>query len=705
MGALERTIARAGRRAALDQALLGAGRGLAIGVCGGLILLALDRGTTLVVPVLAYPLLAGVAVAAAIIVAVMRRPTALEIAVRLDRRLGLRDRLGTGVAINAGQTRGDLAELAGLDAQRVAATVNVRPATPIRVTGIWPVAIVLGALLTSGVLFLPAFGTTTNDDPAPTRAELEAQRKQIVQTIDETLADLDDETLETASREDVETLERLAEQLAEPAQDEVELARLRDESAAQMEEMADRLAEDSRRNLEVVEEVTRRFAGAEETIAPSREPLDGTPAELDEFVDAMRRGRLDEAAEKFDGMLERRDELPAPAQEDLARELRELARQVDPQDSADGSAPPDAADLERLREALEDLGVDEQAMREMLNEQDTARRNKALDKALEEARQDRDKTPEASPGEPRDDGAEQTPGERGADEETRRRLAEDLAAAREKRQVREQADERGERLAEALEKAADEIDGRRQEQQQQQPGAQQGEQPVPRPGESGEPRSEQGEQGQQGEQGEQGMEQPGETPGEQPGEAPTVSELLRRMRDAQQHAKGKQADSERLREAARRLADTMTDEQKRQLVEQWMQMQGDRPDDANPPPDGIGNSSAPPGENAADHGQQRGSPPPPAFEDLDLRGEPDEQDQRIIDEWLSDAPVEGAPTPAGPGDRAAAVSRARSAAEQAIEKSVVPSRYHDVIRRYFGRLEKTADPPPPAKPAAGDDTQ
>ncbi len=705
MSALERIVARAGRRAAFDLALLGAGRGLAIGVGGGLALLMVDRATGLVVPLAAYPILVAVTTAVAIAIAVLRRPSSFDIAVRLDRRLGLKDRMGTGVAIRHDRTRGELTELARLDAQRVAGTIDVRPATPIRLTAIWPVAVLLGAALAAGVAFLPAFGGVGGEEPAVTRVALEQQRTEILDTIDETVDALDQQTLDTVSREDMETLERLAEQLGEPAVDEIELARLRDESAATLEEIADRLAQDAQRNLEVVDEVTRAFAAAEQPDAPSHEP----PAELGEFLDAVRRGELDEAAERFDELLQRADELPAPSRDDVARELREFAERLDAERDPEDPGGSEAPEVERLREALDDLGVDEQTMKEILDEQNRTPTGDTLD-----------------------------------DPETRRRIAEDLDAMRQREQVREQADEQHDRLAEALENAADEFERRPQQQQpdqdqtpghepEQNPhpdqdkgqgeGGNQQQSPQPRPGgeQPGEQTDREGSESDPGAQqvprprpddsaveGRQAVERSGRMPDEQPdgqpGEQPSVSELLRQLQRARQEADGKQADSERLREAARKLAETMTDEQKQQLLDQWMRMQGTDQDEPGTPPEGMGNGGDPGAEKDSDVLEQRRPRlPPPAFEDVDLRelGEPNQQ---IIAEWLSDAPVEGAPTPAGAGGRAA-VRRARNAAEQAVEKSVVPSRYHEFIRRYFGRLEKSVDTPPPAKPDADGGTQ
>ncbi len=147
-------------------------------------------------------------------------------------------------------------------------------------------------------------------------------------------------------------------------------------------------------------------------------------------------------------------------------------------------------------------------------------------------------------------------------------------------------------------------------------------------------------------------------------------------------------DSERLREAARKLADTMTEQEKQRLIEQWMEAAGADPQDA-----GLPGGDDPTGD--ADRTASSPQHPPfEGFDDIDLRG--DEMADEVIAEWLGDAPLSDAP-PRAEG-RAAAVRRARSAAQQAVEKSVVPSRYHQLIRRYFGRLEETVEKADDGKP-------
>ena len=152
----------------------------------------------------------------------------------------------------------------------------------------------------------------------------------------------------------------------------------------------------------------------------------------------------------------------------------------------------------------------------------------------------------------------------------------------------------------------------------------------------------------------------------------SLQEMLRRLAEAGRDAEKGQNDSERLREAARKIADTMSEEEKREFAQKWMRDFGARP--------------------GADHGQRAQTKPPdrPAFtetETFDIGG--DEEAKNIIASWLSDEAIEGDPKRTTKGGEM--IRRAQSAAEQAVDQSAVPRRYHELIRRYFGQLEKTVD--------------
>ena len=65
--------------------------------------------------------------------------------------------------------------------------------------------------------------------------------------------------------------------------------------------------------------------------------------------------------------------------------------------------------------------------------------------------------------------------------------------------------------------------------------------------------------------------------------------------------------------------------------------------------------------------------------------------QLIVDgtEWLGRESDEGGPSRTDRGEARHLIRRAREGAQRAVNESGVPSRYHDLIRRYFGRLEDT----------------
>jgi hypothetical protein len=694
MAAVERVIRRARRRVTADKTLHGAGRGLVIGAAAALGVLAVDRGAGLPVPTAAYPLLAGAGLVAALALCLGKRPGGLATAVRLDRALGLKDRLGTAEAIRQGRARGELAGLARLQAERLAPSIDIRRATPIRVGRVWAIAVLLSAALGAGVAFLPAFGPRSGAATTTTSPQLAERRTEIVETINDAVADLDQETLDQASREDLQTLEALARQLTGEPATETELAEARDQSAAQLEQVADRLAEQAQRNLDAVDEVTRRFSGID-TPQEAPEPVEA-------LAEALREGELEEAADRFDQLMDQRESMTRQSWERVAENLRQLGDQLE--------APPDDRELaeraDEIREALEDLGIDEQAARELLEPQDP--------RELEEALREQE-----------------------LDQEAMQQLAEDLERLHEQQQVREQADEHQRRLSDALQDAAEQLEQEapqdaadQQPREERQPAPQQQPQPPDQsqdaPDETtGEPRSE-GEQPQQTpgtvpqEAPEQTPDQvpqqipgqtpdqvprqiPGQTPdqappqipgqapdqapqqqvpvagdetGEQQPDRPSVGEALRQLERLRREATEHRQDGERLRRAARELAENLSEEEQRQLAERWLPKQ-----DTSPGPGRVG-------AGRLDEQPPDGPPPFDTFEDVDLRGG-DQDEGRIIAEWLG---PEGTDGESGPPARGRALTRkAQTEAERAVEKSVVPSRYHRYIQRYFGRLEETVD--------------
>ncbi|MHC4900347.1 MAG: hypothetical protein ACYTGD_01665 [Planctomycetota bacterium] len=668
-------------------------------------------------------MLAGACLVALLALSLSRRPGRLATAIRLDRALRLKDRLGTAEAIRSGRARGELADLARLQAERLAVSLDIRPATPITIGRVWTVAVLLMAALGAGFAFLPTFATEAEAATTSNTPQLAEQRSEIVGTINDALTELEPETLDQASREELQALDDLARQLAGEPATEADLAEARDESAAQLEQVAERLAEQSRRNLDAVDEVTRRFEGIE---TPPE-----APQPVEELAEALREGDLEQAAQHFDELMEERESMSPDEREQVAEDLRQMGDQLE--------TPPADEDLARradeMRQALEDLGLDEQTTRELLEQQDL--------QEIEQALQEQEIPPESL-----------------------QELAEDLEQLQQQEQVREQANEQQRQLAEALEDAAEQLEhpqpqeteapptpepspdtpqqqpqppepspdtprqtepqpkpggeqqqapqpqpdqpqeqpGQPQEVPQQRPGEQPQAQPEPQPGavpqetpgqapdEAPQPSPDQAPQQMPGQAPDQAPPQQvpaaGDETGDQPRERPSVGEMLRELERMQREATEHQQDSERLRQAARELADTLSEDEKRELAERWLP----KPD-SGPGPSRVG-------EGLLDEQPPDGPPPFEQFEDVDLRGD-EMVEGRTIAEWLAPEDAEGEPAP--PARGRARARKAQTEAERAVEKAVVPSRYHQFIQRYFGRLEETVDKAAADSAPSGDD--
>lgn len=431
---------RALRRSLADRSMLLAGRGVLAGLIAAAMLLAVDRllGWRIDRPWFALPPAAGAA--AGIAWAFVTRPRRDVLARRIDRVLGLKDRIGTAHALEAQPASPAIdpgfAALARRDAQRLAGSVDVARAVPVQPTRVWWAATLLAAGLAAGVMFIPAIvrenaggAGAADGKPALTAAQVEEAGKQsqdLSRSIDEALTNLPDAgSLDDAAKAKLESLDRIAAQLKQPLTPEAarDLARTRDESAAQMSELAERLQRQAERNREAAAQLAERFKGLQETGAP--EP----PAPADEFTKALERGDFDQAAKELDRLLDGKELSPEDRQSvaDHLRHLAEEARKAD-------AAPRPEADRERskaLRDSLRDHGLDDAAIDRAFNEPDDVQAIDELQKQLHD---------------------------RGVDPEIADRLASQAKERREQDRVDRQADRDAKDVGQALDRAADDLE-------------------------------------------------------------------------------------------------------------------------------------------------------------------------------------------------------------------------------------------------------
>lgn len=820
MNSFEQMMSRARRRELIHRGLRLSGWGLAGGVALGLVLVLVDRLTAATAPVFLYPLLASLGAMAGLIVAMLSLPPRLSTAVTLDRMLRLKDRIGSVESLDDAAQAGSAArdpefmELLRSDAQRLAQRIDIRAATPIHFTGIWGVAILQVVALLLILQFMPEVEWAR---PGPSRVhaarqteQAQAQAREIALAIEQSVARLpDDPALDERAREELAALERLAEQLARREATPDDVNRARDESAARLNDLADRLAEQARRDLAASEDLARRFSGLDAADRP--EP----PMSAAEFDEALRRGDFGAAARELQELLRDADNLPPAERKAAADHLRDLAQQIQPADEhpEDAEHPDD-----HLVDALREMGMNEEAIERLMRE----------------------------PPSPQE--IEQALRDMGLDEDTAQQVADDFREQAQEQQQREQVDRDAQEVAETLKDAADKVETpppppattspaatqpqppqtqpgaqardqqadptdqqqqplndqpQAQEQSQdqsgreptsqprqqpssqsdqqdqaggepqasEQPGAQPQQQPggesqQPQPGAQPEsqqqpgtqPAREQAPSSQEQEgpsqpadqqqassqpdsarpqrvpeagqpqpnaQEREGTEQapsdqqeaqdrierqPGAVPRDQPnpgserssspddssnqeqaseqdGSAespqPPPADAIRRMADRMRSAEERQQASEQMREAARRIAENMSPQERERWAEMWRRQMGEPPADGMGPGAGRDPGSEP---RLGDGDPSRSGAA--ARQDLDLRGE--EVADQVIAQWLVDDPL-AAPDGALPRAPAERVRQAQSVAERAVNQSTVHRRYHKAIKRYFGNLDQTIE--------------
>lgn len=804
MSNLKQTILRARRREVLNQALHQGAIGLSLGCGLGIVVLLVDRLVIeLNVPLMAYLLVAGLGLAAGVVRAIVTHPDLFETALRIDRALDLKDRIATGcvladanVVMSSGSTGSSngsktnpmndpaFAELVRRDAEHLAGRLDVRTLAPLRITRPWAGVIVLAPLLALGALYLPttAWAESTPAEPQvdpAVAAEAQRERERVRQSLEETIeslreeADPDDE----AAQQELDALERLAEQLDSEAFRPEDIRKVRDESAARVSELADRMEERARRDEMAEQRLLERFAGMETPDPPmSAEEFDralrrgdfGIAAEeLARQLEAHRQGQQDEADELADHLRSMAEEL-ARAQERDRRELEEQRERLNQQlrdhglenETIDDLLNDDALGRSDIEQMLREEGIDEETLQRLRGEIENYRNQHAVEEqvdldmdaireALRQAIEELEQEPQpdvdlADPplDEPHEEAAddpfeddpaldeevhdgedeaaepevERKDDARGDDdelteEERAERVQEEEAAGpeqqdedqaeRDEREAQEDEDATAEPRADddteqAVADDPDAVDDEeraslREEDEQPEPEDDEAADPAAQPDEDDEQPQEEQDVAQQEEQPTptQDMTEPQERQdmierqqqqgdeGE-PGSCP--SQCFRNLDDRRQQGEQRRQQSDALRQRAEDMLADSDGNDAEAIAEQLQeQLAGTGGDGA-----GIGDEPTPTKTTDPDEMDRERT-----TYDIDLRD--DDVFGELVAEWFSDEPREGETGTTRRELSDEQIRRAREIAERAVDDAAVPARYHDRIRRFFGRLSETIE--------------
>ena len=306
--------------------------------------------------------LVGAAVVAAGIAWGLRRSGPMTAAILLDRRLGLRERFSTALALSASDD--PFAQAAVVEAHEAAKRVQVHGQFPIRVGRHW-ISAAASWLVAGALMFLPPMDLLG-------LYKQEKQKQDQVRKVEEARAEVKKELDAVKAVVNKMGEKDLAGELAKLDQAAAEGMKPDDvkrQAVKKLEEIAGKMEKKDARKIDTLKELQDRLKG-----------LRGTPDGLNnELNRALAKGDLDKAAQIAKEMQNKLDEgkLDKDQQEAMKKQLQDLAKQLEglaskTQDLEDALAKAgldkDLAklDKDKLKEQLEKQGLSQEQIDQLM---------------------------------------------------------------------------------------------------------------------------------------------------------------------------------------------------------------------------------------------------------------------------------------------------------------------------------------------------
>lgn len=376
MTATQRTIARARFRLSMHQTVRLLGWSIVIASAVAVAGLVGTQWFGIALPWWSFAILGGVALAASVAIAVARRPSSDHVAVMVDDRLKLKDKLGTSLYAS----RLDDSPLTRHiidDAERSAAGLPLGEAFPVRPTKVWGWALAAVALVC--LVAIDPFG-------------LEARAHQIAQ--EKQLAAEETKQIEEALQKAKEEAKQVAEE-RKPEDDPaaVDPIDLEEQLEAMLTERDLSNPEDRREAAAEVSDLQEKFSEAVEQQKAAVQAMQNTmsglesaePGPADPFADALRRGDFDEAQNELAKLADQieQGDMSEQQKEQLSNQLQELSQQLaeaaqQQQDNAQQAQ-------QQAQQAMQNAGLSQEQMDQLAQDGFDP---KAVQQAMQQALQD-----------------------------------------------------------------------------------------------------------------------------------------------------------------------------------------------------------------------------------------------------------------------------------------------------------------------------
>ena len=349
----------------IAAAVEAAGRWLWWGALAALTLVVCVRAFDFPSPWVAAALIALVPALIAGVSRFLRPPTLIQAAARLDDRLQLKDRLGTGIAISGNPTNDPFTRIALEDAQHAAANARTAAAAPIRPHWQWWGGAAAVIMMCAAGFWLPPFAGGWAERAAAARQREKERLELASQVAAATAALKPPESADqppAATPEQIRTLEEIRKELesgvADPrtasARAAAELARAADTYSSRADSLQDR--------AQAVQDALRTASGADDHHTAGS----GGPEDL---AAALRRADLDSASRALaakDSLTPAERDRLADRLQDLADDLRSLDDRPQPSENPQSTdnAQAEPRNSEDIRSLTEDLSNAARELRE-----------------------------------------------------------------------------------------------------------------------------------------------------------------------------------------------------------------------------------------------------------------------------------------------------------------------------------------------------
>lgn len=354
MQLVQRTVTRARRRLMLAAFIQFLGQFALAAVAAALLLVLTDRLLALAAPGWVYGVLAGLAVAAALVTAVITRPSRQHAAALVDDRLQLKDRLGTAMYAEALAENNPFARRVVEDAQQAASKARVARAFPLHLSRSWNAAAPLAVVALLGYWLLPQF------DLAGIHAK---QQQQIAQAAKSDAAVKQIALAQTIMGEVMKGDNRLShadptqlmDQLASISRRDLTTPGMREKTAAQLSDIQQRLS-NAQQSLNLkVQTLQNSLSGIEPQ----------TEGDADEFAKALRRGDFAKAQQELQRLADKfaKGDMSDEEKKQLAQQFQQMAQQL--QQMAQQAQAQQAQMQQNIQQQLQQQGMSQQQINQL----------------------------------------------------------------------------------------------------------------------------------------------------------------------------------------------------------------------------------------------------------------------------------------------------------------------------------------------------